>query len=363
MSQKSVDLLSSALNADRQFGRAVHAPPSVSAAATPLASCRMTASVDKSWSLSRCSVKHYCDESNRAQLHKLRTAFTLIELLVVTAIITILAGLLLPALSKAKEQGRLTVCLSNKRQLALAWLLYATDNGDRVAPNSPFSESWRLTPNWVSGRMSWTDHVDNTNTANLTQERLASLAPHAGGEPRIFTCPSDRFLSLAQRRLGWYLRTRSVSMNAFMGPGEEGGLPKRLHWAYTTYVTLAQLCDLSPAQAWVFVDEHPDSIKDPYFHLNLTDHDLVPISFAYWTSLPANYHSGGTTLGFADGHSEKRKWLATATRQPVRYQQWDINQGSSITNPLGSAWGDLSDLRDYQWLIDRMTERNSVPAP
>src|SRR5881392_1259389 len=93
-------------------------------------------------------------------------AFTLIELLVVIAIIAILAGLLLPALAKAKTKGQGILCMSNNRQMMLAWRLYSEDANDQLVgaanwtppgelpsrvPNSPWFNSSR--PNWTGG--SW----------------------------------------------------------------------------------------------------------------------------------------------------------------------------------------------------------------
>ena len=111
--------------------------------------------------------------------------FTLIELLVVIAIIAILAALLLPALGRAKDRGRTTACLSNLRQLAVAWVMYADDFAKRFPPNRSArmgSVQQNSPGSWVQGNAQM-----DTTTANLESGVLYPYVPTAA----IFRCPAD----------------------------------------------------------------------------------------------------------------------------------------------------------------------------
>lgn len=263
------------------------------------------------------------------------TAFTLIELLVVIAIIAILAALLLPALAAAKARAQAVQCMSNNKQLALGWIMYAGENRDILVINSDQGGSFNGTACWCSTHVDWTLGPDNTNT--VKELGTSPLAPDLGNAAKIFYCPATtRYVSSIQAAVGWSFRIRSVAMDAAVGDGANkppSGVIQNppFFWAKK----MGDLNHPGPSASWVFIDEHPDSIDDNILYLDPT----LTNGTGEFTELPSSLHKGACGMSFADGHAEIHKWLEAATVVPVIFKQvLGQNQRVQVTASRDLAW-------------------------
>ena len=265
-----------------------------------------------------------------------RDGFTLIELLVVIAIIAILAAMLLPALSKAKQKGQGIGCMNNLHQLQLAWYLYSGDFNDQIVltggqPDTATSMTSPLIKNgnWVHGDMSQVG-PSATDPALIM---AGSLYPYSISV-NIYKCPADTKtqFSTPTAKLP---TTRSMSMNCWMNPltlGAGFSLQNRV------FRKQSDIVFPSPVNCWVTIDESPGTINDGWFVCD-------PLGYSKtWVDMPASYHNGAGGMGYADGHSEIKKWRDSKV---LAYGRANGPTGNYISQDPNSG--------DLQWLQERTT--------
>ena len=267
-----------------------------------------------------------------------KKGFTLIELLVVIAIIALLMAIILPALRAAKELASGAVCVSNQRQLCLAWMAYAEDNDSYIVGGSNYcSADWKPTPyRWVERPLFEDDDnpdydaypsiTEFTLERRLNGIRAGELYPYTQNED-LYHCPGDRnntnaepdavFRSYAITGLinGEQYGSRSGGIYTPIVTYESAKTSPTSSVAKELYVVIKATEIRSPGNKHVFVEEDVAAKGQEY---NAGGFVLFYDGEYDWKDWPAYYHNDSSTVGFADGHAERHRWKDPDTIEMIK---------------------------------------------
>jgi prepilin-type N-terminal cleavage/methylation domain-containing protein len=279
-------------------------------------------------------------------------AFTLIEMLVVILIIAILAALLLPTLAAAKAKGQATKCMSNLHQLTIAWVSYTSDNNDKLARNIPsdipaaYGSYCNVgtnpqQPQYMPGGASACWVLGDAHDGNVNLIKLGLIYAYMGNW-MAYKCPSD-MTTTTSPKVGPSLRTYVMNSQMdgvtpwYFKAAQAPNPPASVVNGQINFLKLSRINgSLSPAMAFVFLEDNPNDINEGYWCQDLSQP-------TQWINCPASYHNKGCAFSFADGHGQIKSWT-----------DQNIPLGNSTTTSAAGFPADPTSS-DLAWVQARFT--------
>ena len=285
-----------------------------------------------------------------------KKGFTLIELLVVIAIIAVLMAILMPALSRVREQGKRIVCEHNLKSLTLAWVMYADENDEKIvngAGGFHYTQGGMTNSGTASGIIErawvgrgWGQNWNNSNVADsgMTDAEKKQAVREGAlwsvcNDEDAYKCPTGRpgeFVTYAVVDAMNGLHRTGTTVSGGHHPFAVG---KRVGKTTLWIKRRTDISSPSPADRMVFIDEGamtPDSFATHYAQRGP------------WWDDPPSRHGDGTTVSWADGHSSHLKWKAVETIQRAKESQ-DWYGGGGFMPRTQEGIQELEDFQKAVW--------------